>query len=45
MANWEAHRQEVGVISSGSYQSHFLSDLSDEKRELERDSEAERRRE
>lgn len=24
MANREAHRQEVGVISSGSYQSIFL---------------------
>lgn len=32
VANGEAHRQEVGVISSGSYQSHFIYDLSDEKR-------------
>lgn len=45
VANGEAHRQEVGVISSGSYQSHFLYDLSDEKRERERESKAERRRE
>lgn len=29
MANREAHRQEVGVISSGSYQSHFLYSLSE----------------
>lgn len=28
----EAHRQEVGVISSGSYQSRFLRDLSDGER-------------
>lgn len=45
VANGEAHRQEVGVISSGSYQSHFLCDLSDETRERERESEAGRWRE
>lgn len=41
MANGEAHRQEVGVISSGSYQSSFLCDLSDEETEsyVERKSE------
>lgn len=37
VANGEAHRQEVGVISSGSYQNHFLYDLSDAKRERKRD--------
>lgn len=37
VANGEAHRQEVGVISSGSYQNHFLYDLSDVKRERKRD--------
>lgn len=31
VANGEAYRQEVGVISSGSYQSRFLYDLSDER--------------
>lgn len=36
MANGEAYRQEVGVISSGSYQNHFLLDLSDEERERDR---------
>lgn len=29
VAHGEGHRQEVGVISSGSYQRHFLYDLSD----------------
>lgn len=42
VANGEAHRQEVGVISSGSYQSHFLYDLSDEKRD-KRESKTKRR--
>lgn len=45
MANGEPHRQEVGVISSGSYQSHFLCALSDEKREREKESEIERKNE
>lgn len=44
VANGEPHRQEVGVISSGSYQSHFLRVLSDEKKRDE-EGEAERREE
>lgn len=39
MANGEAYRQEVGVISSGSYQNHFLLDLSDEERERQNETE------
>lgn len=44
MANGEAHRQEVGVISSGSYQNHFLFDLSTKVRSREREREKKRLR-
>lgn len=44
VANGEAYRQEVGVISSGSYQSCFLYDLSDEKRERAIQTEKETRK-